>query len=93
VDQRVNPGEDLYLAMAIEESIGGDERTTELGVRVRVHAGRVVLRGTVASPSRRDAAAAVAAEHAPTHRIVNEIRVVDPGVSQHGEEPTEEKLA
>jgi osmotically-inducible protein OsmY len=88
----VNPGEDLYLAKAIEESIADDDRTAELGVQVRVRAGRVVLRGTVASPARKDAAAAVAAEHAPGHEIVNKITIVDPGVSAHGREPTEEIL-
>jgi osmotically-inducible protein OsmY len=86
----VNPGEDLYLAKTIEESIADDERTAELGVHVRVRAGHVVLRGTVASPARKDAAAAVAAEHAPGHEIVNKIAVVDPGVSAPGRAPAEE---
>ena len=92
IAHRVNPGEDIYLANAIEESIAIDERTAELGIQVRVRAGRVVLRGTVASPERKDAAAAVAAEHAPNHTIVNHITVVDPGVSERGREPTEETL-
>lgn len=74
-------GDDVYLAKSIEEAIGGDDRTAELGVQVEVRAGHVFLRGTVATPHRKDAVAAVAADRAPDLEIVNNIAVSDPGVA------------
>lgn len=88
----INPGEDIYLAKSIEETIGGDERTAELGVRVDVRSGRVFLHGTVATQQRKDAVSAVATELAPQHELVNDITVNDPGETATGTHPTEETL-
>jgi osmotically-inducible protein OsmY len=88
---RETAADDLYLGKSLEEAIGDDERTAELGVRVEVRGGRAFLGGTVASASRKEAVAAVVAEHAPALEIVNEITVVDP--ADHGSaEPVEETL-
>ncbi len=86
----VNPGDDVYLAKAIEGAIADDERTAELGISVSVHAGRVFLQGTVASAQRKATVARVAAEHAANHQIVNEITVVD--VAEQEAKPTRETL-
>jgi len=85
-----NAGDEVYLAKSIEEAIGGDDRTVELGVQVDVRAGRVFLRGTVATPQRKEAVAAVASDHAPDHEVVNNITVSDPGVADRA--PEEETL-
>ena len=90
MDSAVNPGDDVYLAKAIEEAIAGDERTAELGISVEVRAGRAFLHGTVATAQRKDAVTAVASEHAPGHDVVNELMVSDPGIT--GAAPTEETL-
>jgi osmotically-inducible protein OsmY len=87
-----NPGEDVYLAKAIEEAIGGDERTAELGVHVDVRGGRVFLHGMVATQQRKDAISSVAAEHAPNHELVNDVSVNDPGATATGTQPAEETL-
>jgi osmotically-inducible protein OsmY len=86
----VNPGDDVYLAKAIEGAIADDERTAELGISVSVRAGRVFLQGTVASAGRKATVAHVAAERAANHQIVNEITVVD--VAEQESKPTRETL-
>jgi osmotically-inducible protein OsmY len=85
VNPSANPGTDMYLAKEIEGAIADDERTAELGVTVDVRAGRVFLRGNVATVERRDAVSGVAREHAPNHEVVNEVRVEDPAA---GASPT-----
>lgn len=88
---RETAADDVYLGKSLEEAIGDDERTSELGVQVDVRAGRAFLAGTVASAPRKEAVAAVVAEHAPGLQIVNEIIVVDPA-EQGGGESVEENL-
>jgi osmotically-inducible protein OsmY len=92
MDSRVNPGDDVYLAKAIEEAIAADDRTAELGISVEVRAGRAFLHGTVASAQRKEAVTTVAGEHAPGHQILNELTVVDPGDSGNAAEPVAETL-
>lgn len=72
------PSDDVYLAKQIEQAVGADERTTELGITVEVAGQRVMLHGTVASERRKESVEAVVAEHAPGREIINNVEVVDP---------------
>jgi osmotically-inducible protein OsmY len=69
-----------YLVQHIQDALAADGRARELGVDVTVAGDRLVLTGTVTTTALREAiavvAAEVAAEHAPGHRVVNELSVV-----------------
>ena len=49
-----------YLVAHVRDALLADERLSEQGVEVAVVSGRIVLRGELATPERRDAALAVA---------------------------------
>jgi BON domain len=69
--------EDIYLAGQIERALQEDDRTHELGVRVEVTAGTVVLRGEVAAAERRWLIGEVAGDAAPGRTVRNEISVTE----------------
>ena len=80
-----DPSRDLepYLIEHIREALATDPRVSELDVAVEIAGDTVVLTGTVASRVRQEAAAAIARELLPNHRVRNETTVAD------FEEPTE----
>jgi hypothetical protein len=71
--------EDVYIAGQIERALHEDDRTHELGVRVEVSGGTVVLRGEVAAPERRWLIGEVAGDAAPGRTVRNEISVTEVG--------------
>ena len=75
-----DPMPTAYLVQHIQDALAADGRARELGVDVVVAGDRVVLTGTVTTAAQRAAIAVVAAEvtaeHAPGHRVVNELSVV-----------------
>jgi osmotically-inducible protein OsmY len=66
---------DVYLAEQVRQALIVDPRANELNVQVTVSGGRVFLHGTVATPERREAIAAVAREMLPDHEIHNQTKV------------------
>lgn len=70
------PEEPQYLAAHLRQALAEDPRTAEQGVRVHVRDRTVHLSGEVATAHRRDALAAVVAEHAPDMTIRNDVQVV-----------------
>jgi hypothetical protein len=67
--------EDTYVAGQIERALHADPRTHELGVRVEVDGGELVLRGEVASEERRRLIAQVAGEQSSGMAIRDEVSV------------------
>ncbi|HEX9039933.1 MAG TPA: nucleotidyltransferase family protein [Trebonia sp.] len=67
--------EDIYVAGQIERALREDPRTHELGIRVEMDQGVIVLRGDVASGERKLLVATVAAEQAAGVPVRNEVRV------------------
>ena len=66
---------DVYLAEQVRQALIQDPRVNELYVQVTVVGGQVFLRGTVATPERREAIATVARETLPGHEIHNQTKV------------------
>ena len=73
---------DDYAAQHLREALAVDGRVGEMGLHVRTVAGKVFLTGEVATPERRDAIDAVAAEVLPDYEVHNET-VVTPVGDQH----------
>lgn len=61
-----------YAAQRVRDALAADGRAGEMAVRVRTVAGKVFLTGEVATPERRDAVGAVAAEVLPDYELHNE---------------------
>ena len=76
-----------YAIEHLRDALASDERVAEIGVQVRVVAGKVFLTGQVATPERKRAVADVAAEVLPDYEIHNET-VVTP----LGDRPRVEKI-
>ena len=70
-----------YAVQRLRDALATDERVAEMGVDVRVAAGKVVLTGQVATRERQQAVAAVAAEVLPDHEVHNQtvVTVVSEG--------------
>lgn len=68
---------DAYVVEHVRQALATDPRTLVQGLRVSRQGDSVVLSGTVASDSRRDAVGQVAAEIAARFRVCNDIVVVD----------------
>ena len=66
---------DVYLAEQVRQALIQDPRVNELYVQVVVSGGQVFLRGTVATPERREAISTVAREVLPDHEIHNQTKV------------------
>jgi osmotically-inducible protein OsmY len=66
---------DVYVAEALRSALARDPRVHELGLTVRLVAGKVFLAGVVACAERRDCIAAVARELLPDLDIHNELSV------------------
>lgn len=65
-----------YTAAHLQQILAEDPRVGELGVQVVVRGDAVYLRGSVASPQRREEAAAVIAERVPQLHVHNELTLV-----------------
>jgi osmotically-inducible protein OsmY len=63
-----------YLVAHVRDAIARSE-AHELGVRVRVAGGRVLLTGSASSEPQRDAITGVAERAAPGYEVVNELCV------------------
>lgn len=66
---------DVYVVEALRSALARDPRVHELGLTVRLVAGKVFLAGVVACAERRDCIAAVARELLPDLDIHNELSV------------------
>lgn len=79
---------DTYALKDLERRICEDDSITELGVRLSVRGGRIVVQGTVASPGRRDAVLALVRAACPGCPVLDETRLTDGDLSTppHGAE-------
>lgn len=79
---------DAYALKDLERRICEDDRITETGVRLSVRGGRILVRGTVASPARRDDVLALVGAACPGCPVVDETRLTDGDLSTppHGSE-------
>ncbi len=64
-----------YACQRVREALAADERVGELGVQVRMAAGKVFLTGQVATPERQQAIGSVATEVLPDYEVHNEVQV------------------
>lgn len=60
-----------YVIGRIQQALAVDPRAGELGVRVQIASGRIMLSGVVPSEQVREAVAIVAAEQAEGYEIIN----------------------
>ena len=63
---------DDYAIQRLRDALATDERVAEMGVQVRMAAGKVFLTGQVATPERQQAVGTVAAEVLPDYEVHNE---------------------
>ncbi len=61
-----------YAIQRLRDALAADERVAEMGIQVRMAAGKAFLTGQVATPERQQAVGAVAAEVLPDYEIHNE---------------------
>jgi osmotically-inducible protein OsmY len=61
-----------YTAQRLKEALATDERVAEMGVQVRLVAGKVFLTGQVATEERRQAVGAIAGEVLPEYEVHND---------------------
>ena len=61
-----------YAVQRLRDALAADERVAEMGVQVRLVAGKVFLTGQVATEERRRAVGEVAAEVLPEYEIHND---------------------
>ena len=66
-----------YAIQRLRNALVGDERVAEMGVQVRMVAGKVFLTGQVPTVERQEAVGAVAAEVLPEYDIHNETVVTE----------------
>jgi osmotically-inducible protein OsmY len=64
-----------YLVERVREAIATRSETHELGIRVQVAGGRVLLTGSASSEPQRDAITVVVERVAPGYEVVNELCV------------------
>ena len=63
---------DDYAIQRLREALAADERVAEMGVQVRLVAGKVFLNGQVPTAERQEAVGAVASEVLPDYEVHNE---------------------
>jgi len=61
-----------YTVQRLRDALAADERVGEMGLQVRLAAGKVFLTGQVATEERRQAVSAVAGEVLPDYEIHND---------------------
>lgn len=72
---------DEYALKDLERAICEDERVTELGVRLSVRGGRIVVHGNLMSSERRDEVVRLVSAHCPDCEIVDETSCADAELS------------
>lgn len=66
-----------YVVAHVHEALTTDPRVMDQGIEVVAAGDTVVLMGRVFSQAQADAAGDVARDHAPSHRIRNDVEVLD----------------
>ncbi len=61
-----------YAVQRLRDALASDERVAEMGVQVRMAAGKVFLTGQVATTERQEAIGSLATEVLPDYEIHNE---------------------
>ena len=74
----MNEPED-YAIQRVRDALAADERVAEMGVQVRIAAGKVFLTGQVPTAERQRAVGAVAGEVLPQYEVHNETVVTELG--------------
>lgn len=72
---------DEYALKDLERAICEDDRVTELGVRLSVRGGRVVVHGNLVSSQRRDVVVRLVREHCTSCDVVDETTCADDELS------------
>ena len=70
---------DGYAIERLRDALAADERVAEMGVQVRIAAGKVFLTGQVPTAERQRAVGVVAGEVLPEYEIHNETVVTELG--------------
>lgn len=68
-----------YAIARLRDALATDERVAEMGLEVRVAAGKVFLTGQVPTEERRRAVGVVAGEILPEYEVHNETTVTEVG--------------
>ena len=68
-----------YVIQRVRDALAADERVAEMGVEVRIAAGKVFLTGQVPTGERREAVGVVAREVLPDYEVHNETVVTELG--------------
>ncbi len=68
-----------YTIQRVRDALATDERVGEIGVEVRIAAGKVFLTGQVPTEERRRAVGVVAGEVVPDYEVHNETVVTELG--------------
>ncbi|HVL05491.1 MAG TPA: BON domain-containing protein [Acidimicrobiales bacterium] len=68
-----------YVTQRVRDALTADERVAEMGVEVRIAAGKVFLTGQVPTEERRQAVGVVAREVLPDYEVHNETVVTELG--------------
>jgi hypothetical protein len=76
-----------YIIQRVRDALAADERVAEMGVQVRMAAGKVFLTGQVATEERQRAVGVVAGEVLPEYEVHNETVV-----TELGDQPRVERL-
>ena len=79
---------DDYAIQRLRDALATDERVAEMGVQVRMAAGKVFLTGQVATPERQQAVGTVATEVLPDYEVHNETVV-----TVVGDQPRVERIS
>jgi osmotically-inducible protein OsmY len=66
-----------YTVQRLRDALAADDRVAEMGVQVRLVAGKVFLTGQVATEERRQAVATVAGEVLPEYEVHNDTVVTE----------------
>ena len=74
----MNEPED-YAIERVRDALAADERVAEMGVEVRIAAGKVFLTGQVPTEERQQAVGVVASEVLPEYEVHNETVVTELG--------------
>ena len=77
-----------YAIQRLRDALVTDQRVAEMGVQVRMVAGKVFLTGQVTTPERQQAVGAVANEVLPEYEVHNETVV-----TVVGDQPRVEKIS
>ncbi|HEV2758010.1 MAG TPA: hypothetical protein VGV86_00455 [Acidimicrobiales bacterium] len=76
-----------YAIQRLRDALATDERVAEMGVQVRMVAGKVFLTGQLATPERQQAVGVVATEVLPEYEVHNETVV-----TVMGDQPRVERI-